>query len=67
MDGTSVQDTEDLKTLSTSDLKFVFLLLDQTFEVVVFFLLSYSLITRNSTHKMDKWDNRGSNSGPLHI
>jgi hypothetical protein len=58
MDGTSVQDTEDLKTLSTSDLKFVFLL---------FLLLSYSLITRNFTHKMDKWDNRGSNSGPLHI
>jgi hypothetical protein len=33
--------------------------------IVVFFWL-YSLMIRNSTHKMDKWDDRNSNPDSLH-
>jgi hypothetical protein len=32
-----------------------------------YFFLLCGVLTRNFTHKVDKWNNQGSNSDPLHI
>jgi hypothetical protein len=47
--------------------KYIFWNISSSYVTYINVFWSFSLVTRNSTNKVDKWDDRSSNFNPLHI